>query len=231
MNQRTLLLTSAILTFGSLLACVGCQSVTMPTLFADNEQTTFRTAEMRMDALRDFAAQSTGVDTPEQRELTNQLARQIQIEPDPLVREAIVDSITAFRTPLAAQVLEAGLQDDDRGVRRSCCRALGKRGEVAGVPVLAKVIESEEDFDVRMAAVEALGAINSPDAVTALTAALEDRDPAMQFAGVKAMQRVSGKDYGNNVDTWLQYARGGTPTVPEAEEVSVAQRLRDLRPF
>lgn len=203
----------------------------MPRLFADHEKSTFRTADMRMDALRDFAAQSTGVDTPEQQELTNQLARQIQVEPDPLVREAIIDSIAAFRTPLAAQVLEAGLKDDDRGVRKHCCDAFGKRGDVAGVPVLAKAIKTEQDFDVRMAAVHALGAINSPDAVTALVTALEDRDPAMQFAGVQAMKKVSGKNYGDHVDLWLQYAKGGTPEVPTADEVSVAQRLRSLRPF
>jgi len=231
MNQPTPLLAIGTYTLCTVLLCSGCQSITMPRLFSDHEKSTFRTADMRMDALRDFSAKSTGVDTPEQQELTNQLARQIQVEPDPLVREAIVASIAAFRTPLAAQVLEAGLKDDDRGVRKQCCDALGKRGDVAGVPVLAKVIKTEQDFDVRMAAVQALGTINSPDAVTALTAALEDRDPAMQFAGVQAMKKVSGKNYGDHVDLWLQYAKGGTPEVPAAKEISVAQRLRDMRPF
>ncbi len=186
---------------------------------------------MRMDAVRDFRTQSTGVDTPEQREIVNQLARQIQVEPDPLVREAIVDTIAEFRTPLASQVLEAGLSDADADVRRHCCMALGKRGDPAAVPVLARAINGEQDLQVRIAAVEALGSIHSPDAYTALAVAMEDRDPALQYAGVESMREISGKDLGNDVSAWLQYARGETPTASSEEEVSIARRLRGLTPF
>lgn len=195
------------------------------------EKTTYRTAQMRMDAVRDFRSKSTGVDTPEQGEIVNQLARQIQVEPDPLVREAIVDTIATFRTPLAAQVLEAGLSDDDLSVRRHCCLAMGTRGDPAAVPVLARVLNTQEDLDIRLAAVEALGTLNSPDAYSALAIAMEDRDPALQYAGVKSMKAISGKDYGGDVSQWLQYAKGQTPTPTAGEEISVARRLRELTPF
>lgn len=187
---------------------------------------------MRIDAVREFQAQSTGGDTPDQREVVNQLARQIQVEPDPLVREAIVETIGEFRTPLASQVLEAGLADEDIEVRRQCCRALGRRGDPTAVPVLARVISNEQSIDVRLEAVDALASINSPDAYAALTVALEDRDPALQFAGVKSMKAISGKDFGGDVSAWLQYARGETPTpTGEEAEISVAGRLRDMVPF
>lgn len=196
------------------------------------EKTTYRTAQMRIDAVREFQARSTGGDTPDQREIVNQLARQIQVEPDPLVREAIVETIAEFRTPLAAQVLEAGLADDDVEVRRQCCRALGRRGDPTAVAVLARVVSNEQNVDVRLEAVEALGAINSPDAYAALALALEDRDPALQFAGVKSMKAISGKDFGGDVNAWLQYARGEIPTPTGQEsEISVAGRLRNLAPF
>lgn len=220
------------LLFASLALFVGCQTTPWPLrLLQRPERTTYRTAEMRMDAVREFRAKSTGVDTPEQREIVNQLARQIQVEPDPLVREAIVDTIAEFRTPLAAQVLEAGLSDEDLHVRRHCCQALGKRGDPAAVPVLARAINAEQDLQVRVAAVEALGKINSPDAYTALAVAMEDRNPAMQYAGVESMKQISGKDLGNDVSTWLQYARGETPTRKAEEEISIARRIRGLTPF
>lgn len=195
------------------------------------EKTTYRTAQMRMDAVRDFRSQATGVDTPDQREVVNQLARQIQVEPDPLVREAIIETIAEFRTPLADQVLQAGLKDEDTEVRRQCCLALGRRGDPSSVPVLASVINTEQDVDIRLEAVKALGKINSPDAYGALAVAMEDRDPALQYAGVKSMQAISGQQLGGDVSAWLQYARGEPPTPTTESEISVARRLRGLTPF
>lgn len=216
-----------------LAAATGCQVTPWPMRMLHRpERTTYRTAQMRMDAIRDFRSKSTGVDTPEQREIVNQLARQIQVEPDPLVREAIVDTIAEFRTPLAAQVLEAGLADDDLSVRQHCCMALGRRGDPSAVPVLARVLNTEESVDVRLSAIEALGTINSPDAYTALVVAMEDRDPALQYAGMQSMHAISGKDFGGDVSSWLQYAKGENPGPPsDRAEISVARRLRALTPF
>lgn len=220
------------LALATVAAATGCQVTPWPMrMFQTQEKTTYRTAQMRIDAVRDFRSKSTGVDTPEQREIVNQLARQIQVEPDPLVREAIVDTLAVFRTPLASQVLEAGLADEDAGVRLHCCQALGRTGDPAAVPKLARVINSEENIDVRVAAVQALGAINSPDAYTALAVAMEDRDPAMQFAAVNSMKAISGKDLGGDVSVWLQYARGENPAPARDAEVSVARRLRNMTPF
>ncbi len=93
--------------------------------FPERKLTTFHTPSMRVDAVKEFAAHSTGTDSPEQRQITDQLARQIQVEPDPLVRQAVVASIAAYRTPIAQQVLEAGLNDENATVRVTSCRALG----------------------------------------------------------------------------------------------------------
>jgi len=197
------------------------------------ENTTYRTAEMRMDAIREVASRSTGVDTPEQREIVDQLARQIQLEPDPLVRETIIDTIAEFRTPLVNDVLKAGLNDSDQGVRRHCCEALGRRRDPAAVPVLAEVLRSEQPIDIRLAAVRALGEIKSPDAYATLATALEDRSPAMQYAALQAVEQVTGRTFDGNVSQGLAYAqnpRGFTPSDTD-KEVSIASRLRELSPF
>src|SRR4051794_12725379 len=139
--------------------------------FPERKLTTFHTPSMRVDAVQAFAQQSTGVDSPEQRQITDQLARQIQVEPDPLVRQAVVTSIAEYHTPMSQQVLEAGLNDDNAAVRVACCRSLGKRAETSSVACLAGALRSDKDVDVRMAAAAALGKINSPESIKALAVA------------------------------------------------------------
>jgi len=213
------------------LACAGCRSVPWPNVwpFPERELTTYRTPSMRVEALEQFGMRSTSVDSPEQREITDQLARQMQVEPDPLVRRAVVRSIAEFRTPMAQQVLVAGLNDQDMAVRISCCTALGRRGDAESVAGLANALRTDENIDVRMAAAEALGKIKSPEAMPALAAALDDRDPALQYAGVQALKSITGKDYGPDVETWRQVAAGGNPPMPEPP--SIAERLRKVAPF
>src|SRR4029079_15194099 len=159
--------------------------------FPERKLTTYHTPSMRVDAVSAFAQQSTGVDSAEQRQITDQLARQIQVEPDPLVRQAVVTSIAEYKTPMAQQVLEAGMNDDNAAVRLACCRALGKRAETTSVACLAGALRSDKDVDVRMAAAEALGKVNSPDSIKALAVALDDRDPALQYAGVQSLKAIT----------------------------------------
>jgi HEAT repeat protein len=184
---------------------------------------------MRVDAVQEFAMRSTGLDSPEQRQITDQLARQIQVEPDPLVRQAVVRAITEFHTPMAQQVLAAGLSDENDAVRIECCRALGHRAEPAAVARLAISLRSDKNVDVKLAAAEALGKIKSPESIQALAIALDDRDPAMQYVGVQSLKSITGKDYGPDVQAWRQVAAGGTPPAPAAP--SIAERLKRVSPF
>ena len=196
--------------------------------FPERKLTTYHTPAMRVDAIREFSSRSTGADSPEQRQITDQLARQIQVEPDPLVRQAVVASIAEFRTPIAQQVLEAGLSDENAAVRQTSCRALGKRGEPASVTCLANALNTDKDIDVRMAAAEALGKFKTPEATKALAVALDDRDPALQYAGVQSLKAITGRDYGPDVQAWRQVAAG---QAPPARAPSVAERLRKVTPF
>lgn len=214
-----------------LAALAGCQSLPWPNMwpFPEREQTSYLTPAMRVDAVRQFAAQADGTDSPEQRKWTDQLGRQIQIEPDPLVRKTIVEVIAEFQTPLAQQVLEAGLNDADATVRIACCQSLGQRGEERSVDALAQALRSDRQVDVRLAAAEALGSIESPQSVQALIVALDDRDPALQYVGVESMKSLTGVDYGGDVQAWRQLAAGENPPPPKAP--SIAERLRKMSPL
>jgi HEAT repeat protein len=197
--------------------------------YPEVENTTFVTPAMRKDTIRQYAARADGTDSADQQAQTDQLARQIQIEPDPLVRETIIRAIADFHTPLAGQVLEAGLADDNQLVRVACCQSLGKRGDERSVTALASALRQDKQIDVRIAAAEALGKIKSPNSVSALAVALDDHDPAMQFAGMQSMKAVTGKDYGGDVQAWRQLAAGGNPVPPPAP--SIASRVKEYSPF
>ncbi|HEY4232466.1 MAG TPA: HEAT repeat domain-containing protein [Lacipirellulaceae bacterium] len=219
------------LALGCLATLTGCHSFLgyrgWP--FPEIDNTTFVTPTMRKDTIRQYAARADGTDSSDQRAASDQLARQIQIEPDPLVRETIIRAIAEFHTPLAGQVLEAGLNDDNQLVRVACCQTLGKRADEHSVTALASALRQDKQMDVRLAAAEALGKIKSPSAVSALAVALDDHDPAMQFAGMQSMKSVTGKDYGGDVQAWRQVAAGGNPAPPPAP--SIASRLKEYSPF
>jgi len=205
----------------AIVTLTGCAS--MP--WQEQQRTSIITPRMRMAAIQEMGAQASDADADEQQKLSEQLATQIQAEPDPLVRRAIQESIGQMSTPLARNVLIAGLQDDDLDVRLTCCQFLGQRTDPSVISALRVALETDEQLDVQLAAIDALGQIKSPQSVTALAFAVNDRDPALQYAGVLALKSVSGQDLGNNVTAWREYAASEQP------EISVAQRPSGWSPF
>jgi HEAT repeat protein len=190
--------------------------------FGDNERTSIITPAHRAAAIREMGPRRRDADEAEQTRLCEQLALQIRTEPDPIVRKAIQETISEFQTPLATAVILAGLNDDDRDVRVACCRLLGERNELAAIAPLSKLVAEDADIDVRLAAVDALGAMNNPSTAPGLAAALKDRDPAMQYAGVQAMQKISDEKLGNDVEAWRQVADRmlGSPSAAVAAQPS-----------
>jgi HEAT repeat protein len=191
----------------------------------ETERTSIITPRMRMSAIDEMGIRGRESDADEQQKISQQLATQIQSEPDPLVRQSIQESIGQLETQLAQDVLIAGLQDDDLDVRLTCCHALASRSDPSVISALSAALENDQELDVRLAAIDALGEIKSPQSVAALGKAVNDRDPALQYAGVQALKSVSGKDLGNEVAAWREYAASEQP------EISVADRSSGWSPF
>jgi HEAT repeat protein len=196
--------------------------------FRDNERTSIITPAHRAAAIREMGPRSRDADESEQARVCEQLALQIRTEPDPIVRKAIQETIGEFNTPLANAVLLAGLNDDDRDVRVACCRRLGERNDPGAIAPLSKLVAEDADIDVRLAAVDALGVMKNPSTVPGLAAALKDRDPAIQYAGVQAMQKISDEKLGNDVEAWRQVADRmiGSPGAAIAAQPSGATAVK-----
>ena len=86
---------------------------------------------------------------------------------------------------------------------------------------LSEALRGDVDADVRLAAAKALGETKNTAATAALGEALNDSDPAMQYQGVLALQKVTGKDLGDDVNRWQQYVKNGQPepTLSWAEQI------------
>jgi HEAT repeat protein len=191
--------------------------------FKDNDRSSIITPDMRAASIREMGSRADDATTAEQIAMCDELAKQIRTEPDPLVRRAIQETIAELHAPLAAEVLVAGLNDEDRDVRNVCCRLLGRRQDAEAIKPLSRVVVADSEVEVRMSAIAALGKFKSPAAIQALAPAIKDRDPALQYAGVQAMKTASGEDLGNDVDAWRQYAESAAPADGAGgREISVA---------
>lgn len=211
----------------------GCQSG--PRLAGLNpfhrpERTSIQVPAQQVAAVRDIARQSTGADTQEQRQIVAGLVTALESENDPMLREATLETIAAFGVPQAREALASGLVDADPFVRIKCCKLLAGRADPDATTQLARVLREDANFDVRVAAARSLG--QAPEGKPLLVAALQDRDPAMQFVGVEAMKQLTGQDYGGDVSAYLALAQGETPTPsPEQPRVNVAERATGWIPF
>lgn len=164
----------------------------------------------RIERLRGLAKSSSSRSPEDQNRISNELVQQIRIEENPLIRLQIVRTLAVYPTAIASDVLEAGLNDQDEGVRIFCCEVWGKRGDQRAIELLGKVIEQEKDIDVQLAATRSLGKIRTRSALVKLIPAMKSKNPALKHLALESARSISGKALGNNVNTWIAYAEGNS---------------------
>jgi hypothetical protein len=192
------------------------------------ERVRYETPDDRVGTINSLGEQLASADPTAQRRITEQLVAMIRTETDPLVRKHIIRALAESSDPMATTVMRAGLKDDSPEVRVAVCRGLARHPSEETLTALAEALRSDTDIDVRQAATRSLASLQGPEAIRALTVALEDRDPALQLLAVQSLRQMTDVDYGNDVNAWLEYARGGHP---EPQHPTVAERLRRLIPF
>ena len=106
-------------------------------------------------------------------------------------------------------------------VRIVACEAWSRRGGMEALRQLIETLNSDTDADVRLAATRGLARFPSSEAIRALATALNDPDPALQYAGAETLKAVSGQDYGYNISAWREFVQGREPSVAAP---SVARR-------
>ena len=214
---------AAALFFLALVVVGGCSEVELPSWVpfqgpASDTLPGYVSPGERITELRKLSETAVAKSPEEKVRISDQLAVAIQTEKDPLVRLEIVRTLGHYPGPPADAILARAVYDDDVQVRVVACEGWGRRGGDQAVKLLAELMHSDVNVDVRLAAAKALGETRSPTAVAPLGEALNDRDPAMQYQAVLALEQATGKDFGADVGRWQRYLKDGQQEPPGLAE-------------
>jgi oligoendopeptidase F len=180
--------------------------------------------------------------------LVAQLMVEYRTSPDPNMRREAVDAMAKIPHPKRDQYMKEILTDSDPFVRLSALEALGKtyngtRQELASL--LIETSKQDTDKDIRLTAIRLLAHSfpkptgknieNTPDEIEtmiiqALAEALYDKVPAVRYEAMQSLHKITGKDYGNNIDRWIQfvqYQKGEAETLPK--ERSFTEKLPTIQ--
>ncbi|MDR3181867.1 MAG: HEAT repeat domain-containing protein [Planctomycetaceae bacterium] len=179
----------------------------------------------RKKLIREKGEKGAKADAASQEILSAQLMLEYQTSPDPNMRREAVDAMAKIPCPQRDQYLLEVLKDSDAFIRLSALEALktahSKSSSAAAggyVSVLVDRMKHDTDKDVRLAAIRLLGGIKlhtikesegiTPDSLTlALGEMLQDKVPAVRYASMETLQKLTGKDYGTDINRWSQYIR------------------------
>lgn len=183
------------------------------------------TADQRIEEIAADGKRAKAGSHADQVEFTRKLAEEILGEHDARVRSAILDMAADFETPAAKAICAGALEDPDERVRIAACTAWRKRGGPEAVEHLATRYRTDREIDVRLRALRELGELGDKEAVPVLAKALEDSDPAVQYRAVGALKKVSGRDLGDDVNKWREWA---ADPAGSSAEWSIAEEFRKL---
>jgi len=144
----------------------------------------------------------------------------------PEMRRLAVLAAGKSTLPQSAELISSGLKDESLKVRLTACEMLGNRPQDSeSTRLLAETAGSTSDLDVRNAAFAALGKHQNKVAVDALRLALDTRDPATRSLAVASLRGSTGKNYGDDPQSWIAALDG--QDVPE-QQVELAERVKNL---
>ncbi len=182
-----------------------------------------KTPDDRIKEFKELAKKAPKKTPDEQQADVTRLCKELQNESEPLLRRHILRTLAVYPQAEAMTTIVGALSESDIETRRTACVCLGIRGGPDAVRELTRVISSDTEQDVRLAAVRAMGRTKQTEALAPLAEALVDADPAMQVLAQESLTAVSGHDFGNNVQAWREYAATGKSDAPE---ISLAERIR-----
>lgn len=222
---------AALLALGCLTLAAGCAEIagnlssvgeTLSFKKTPEQELGIKTPKDRIKELKKLAEAIGDEPAGEQQRIVDVLTRELAAERDPIVRRHILRTIAACPPAAAETVLIGAMADQDAETRRTVCACLGMRGGKASVQELSRVLTSETNDSVRLAAVKALGQTKDNGSMMPLVEVMAESDPALKNLARESLSAVSGKDYGTNVQAWREFAQHGKTELPE---VSIAERI------
>ena len=180
----------------------------------------------RKKIIREKGAMGVSATESEREILIAQLVYEYQMSPDPNMRREAVDALAKIPHPQRDRFLQEILQDENPFVRLSALDALdntysGRQEDLTAL--LIDRMKADTDKDVRLASVRILGNVCPKDTSNDLhrTVVLElgnllyDKIPAIRYEAMRSLQKITGKDYGNDINRWVQFIRYIKEEIPD----------------
>jgi HEAT repeat protein len=170
--------------------------------------------------IRAVERRAASMSAEEQAQTAAELTRLIREDSNIPLRLAAVKALSAFPPEVAREGIYAAAADENVELRLAACQALRRLGDNTSINLLASLAQSDPALDVRLTATRQLAGVSHPAAMQALEAALEDRDPALQYRAMESLAVTTGKRYGYQVALWRAYLRGEEPPEPPTRGIA-----------
>ncbi len=154
----------------------------------------------------------------EQDQVAQRLTKIVENDSVFLIRIEATKLLGRLSTLSAVQGLDLASRDPDPDVRKAAIKSWRMRGDETAINRLQKLVVSDTNLDVRLAATRALGDSSSAAALRSLAMVLDDPDPAVQFRATESLTKATGEKFGADVAAWKKYlaSRPGGLTSPPA---------------
>jgi HEAT repeats len=142
------------------------------------------------------------------------------------IRAVIIRSLGILGDPRARHVAIKAVNDPEAVIRVEGCRTLGKVGVPEDATILARIMTVDTLEDCRIAAIEGLGWLKSPDPriTRILLDGLDHDDPAIRYECLCALRRITGKDLGVDPGPWRKSLEP-TPPATKTSGASTATAI------
>lgn len=136
----------------------------------------------------------------------------VENETDPLVRAAAITALGRHGTPEDALLIAPWVSEsvtENENVRWSAAKALQRLHQPEVIPVLLKVVTSEDDNgEVKAAAATALGQYPEDRVFQALLVAIDDRRLSVNVSAAESLALLTGQGYGVDRIKWQRWYDG-----------------------
>lgn len=125
---------------------------------------------------------------------------------DPLVRAAAIQALGRHGDASDAKVVADSLANAFRQVRLAAAKSLQRLHDPAVADLLwPRLVDAEEDADVRTEVAIALGQYPTNAVFNALVAALSQRELAVNLAALDSLRQITGADLPLDEDAWRRH--------------------------
>lgn len=179
----------------------------------------------RQEELENVAVRMASMSDADQKYWIGELKKVVEHDKNPQMRSVAVRAAGGYRGDEFFDFCGKTLSDESVKVRMVTCDVLGRRDDPRSTNLLAETVGGEENADVKMAAIRALGKHQSKEAQMALKTDLDSRDPAVRVACIESLRNSSGQDFGDDPKVWVAYLNGEQVAPRDS---SVADRVLGL---